>query len=237
MVTPNAAPPGAPSKSQVAYDWIRDRIVGQEYGPGYRLVFSTLASDLGMSVVPVREALRRLEAEGLVTHERNVGARVSLVDESAYSEVMQTLGVVEGAATALSAPLLTPADLDAARAVNDRMTLLADDLDPRTFTSLNQEFHSALYRACPNAYLLEEVHRGWARLSGLRTSTFAFVPGRAAESVREHAQILDLVAHGADPLEIELAARRHRWATLDAYLTLRRPDRAPQRNPASKETP
>jgi len=235
MVTPNAAPAATRSKSQVAYEWIRDRIVGQEYGPGYRLVFSTLASDLGMSVVPVREALRRLEAEGLVTHERNVGARVALVDESGYTEVMQTLGVVEGAATALSAPLLTSADLDDARAINDRMTLLADDLDPRTFTALNQQFHSALYRACPNAYLLEEVHRGWARLAGLRTSTFAFVPGRAAESVREHARILDLVARAADPLEIELAARRHRWATLDAYLSLRHPDRAP-RTTASKET-
>ena len=235
MVTRNDAPPAAQSKSQVAYEWIRDRIVGQEYGPGYRLVFSTLASDLGMSVVPVREALRRLEAEGLVTHERNVGARVSLVDESGYTEVMQTLGVVEGAATALSAPLLTPADLADARAINDRMTVLADDLDARTFTALNQEFHSALYRACPNAYLLEEVHRGWARLSGLRTSTFAFVPGRAAGSVREHERILALVERGADPLEIELAARRHRWATLDAYLSLRHPDRAVREAAAPKE--
>ncbi len=64
MVTLNVEPPGPPSKSRVAYEQIRDRIVGQEYGPGYRLVFSALASDLEMSVVPVREALRRLEAEG-----------------------------------------------------------------------------------------------------------------------------------------------------------------------------
>ena len=45
------------------------------YGPGYRLVLGTIAKDLGISVVPVREAIRRLEAEGLVTFERNVGAR------------------------------------------------------------------------------------------------------------------------------------------------------------------
>ena len=99
------------SKSQRAYQWIKERIARHEYTPGYRLVLGTIAGELDMSVVPVREAVRQLEAEGLVTFERNVGARVTLVDESEYVNTMQTLGIVEGAATALSAPLLTPEDL------------------------------------------------------------------------------------------------------------------------------
>ena len=67
------------SKSQLAYSFIRDRISSQDFTPGYRLVLGSLAKDLDMSVVPVREAIRRLEAEGLVTFERNVGAHVSMV--------------------------------------------------------------------------------------------------------------------------------------------------------------
>ena len=206
------------SKSEQAYTWIRSRISGHVYGPGYRLVLGSIADELGMSVVPVREAIRRLEAEGLVTFERNVGARVTLVDESEYAHTMQTLGLVEGAATALSAPLLDSATLDSAAAVNERMIRMLDHLDAHAFTELNRQFHSLLFAPCPNPHLLDLVHRGWSRLSGIRDSTFAYVPGRAQHSVEEHTQILELIRAGADPLEIELAARNHRLRTRDAFL-------------------
>ena len=73
-----------------------------------------------------------------------------------------------------------------------------------------------LFEECPNPHILDLVHRGWNRLTVLRDSTFSFVPGRARESVDEHERILRLIESGAEPLEIELAARRHRLATLDA---------------------
>ncbi|AXH34307.1 GntR family transcriptional regulator [Humibacter sp. BT305] len=213
------APAG--SKSEQAYAWIRERILAHEYQPGFRLVLQTIADALDISVVPVREAIRRLEAEGLVSFERNVGARVALIDESEYVHTMQTLGLVEGLATALSSPLLQPDDLERASAVNERMHALLDDFDPHEFTRLNQEFHSVLYEPCPNPHVLDLVHRGWGRLAGIRDSTFAFVPGRATHSVDEHVEILDLIRDGADPLDIELAARRHRWRTMDAFIAAR----------------
>ena len=209
------------SKSQLAYDWLRERISARAVTPGYRLVLQTIADELGMSVVPVREAIRRLEAEGLVTFQRNVGASVAMVDPREYEHAMQVLGVVEGVATSLSAPFLTPDDLARAATVNDELVALLDDFDPHRFTELNRAFHSVLFEPCPNPHLLDLVHRGWARLSGLRDSTFAFVPGRAHDSVVEHTRLLELIASGADPLEIELAARGHRWATLHAYLAAR----------------
>ncbi|WP_245547162.1 GntR family transcriptional regulator [Nocardia brevicatena] len=82
-----------------------------------------------MSVVPVREAIRRLEAEALVEFERNVGARVAQIDRTEYLHTMQTLGVVEGIATALAVPHLTDADLDRAATVNRRLRELLDDFD------------------------------------------------------------------------------------------------------------
>lgn len=209
------------SKSEQAYDWIRTHITSHTFGPGYRLVLGTIADELDMSVVPVREAIRRLEAEGLVTFERNVGARVSLVDESEYANTMQTLGLVEGLATALSAPLLDAETLARAEQVNDRMRQLLGHFDAHMFTKLNQDFHSLLYETCPNPHVLDLVHRGWARLSGIRDTSFAFVPGRAHHSVEEHAQILELIRNGAEPLQIELAARHHRWRTMDAFLAAR----------------
>jgi len=207
------------SKSQLAYEWLRDRIVSHRFTPGYRLVLSQLAAELGVSTVPVREAVRRLEAEGLVTYEKNVGAQVALVDEGEYVTTMQTLAVVEGAATGFSAPLLTADEVATAREINQRMRDSLEHFDPRRFTELNEEFHKALFLHCPNEHLIDLVHRGWSRLRMLRNSTFSFVPGRAVESVAEHDELVDLIENKADPIEIELAARRHRTATLEAMLT------------------
>jgi DNA-binding GntR family transcriptional regulator len=213
--TPEAA---APSKSQQAYAYIRARIDDGRYTPGFRLVLGQIAGQLEVSVVPVREAIRRLEAEGLVTFERNVGAQVAMVDEREYFYTMETLSLVEGAATALSAPFVTEGDLAEARTINGKMIDSLEHFDPRRFTELNREFHSVIFEHCPNPHVLDLVHRGWKRLSVLRDSTFSFVPGRARDSVDEHERLLQLIETGATPLDIELAARAHRTGTLDALL-------------------
>ena len=214
------------SKSQQAYRWIKERIANQEFTPGYRLVLGSIAGELDMSVVPVREAIRQLEAEGLVTFERNVGARVSMVDDSQYRYSMQALSILEGTATALAARRLTADDIRHARRSNELRIETLEHCDPRAFTALNQEFHAALFEKCANPRMLDLVHAEWARLGHLRDSTFSFVPGRAQESVREHENILTLIEQGAALSEIEMAARRHRSATLDAYLIHEHPDEA-----------
>jgi DNA-binding GntR family transcriptional regulator len=208
----------AGSKSERAYAAIKARIIDGAYSPGYRLVLAKIAEDLGVSVVPVREAIRRLEAEGLVTFERNVGATVAGIDPTEYLYTMQTLSIIEGAATALSAPLIGEADIARARALNQEMRACLEHFDPLRFTQLNQDFHSVLFEHCPNPHILDLVHRGWNRLAALRSSTFRFVPGRAQDSVAEHEALLRLLETGASAEEIEKAARLHRSATLDAYL-------------------
>lgn len=208
----------AGSKSEQSYAVVKARIVDGTYSPGYRLVLAKIAEDLGVSVVPVREAIRRLEAEGLVTFERNVGATVAGIDPTEYLYTMQTLSIVEGAATAMSSPLMGPADIARARAVNNEMRACLEHFDPVRFTRLNQDFHSVLFENCPNPHILDLVHRGWNRLASLRSSTFRFVPGRARESVEEHDELLRLIESGAGADTIEHAARLHRSATLDAYL-------------------
>lgn len=206
------------SKAQTAYHWIKERISTQEFAPGYRLVLSTLATDLDMSVVPVREAIRQLEAEGLVTFTRNVGAHVSMVDGTRYRASMETLGVLEGAATAMAAPHIEPADLEQARELNSRMEASLANFDPHEFTENNHRFHRVLFDRCPNERLHELVHAEWERLGHLRDSTFTFVPDRARESVQEHTRILALIESGAPAQQIEQAAREHRTNTLRSYL-------------------
>lgn len=215
------------SKSEHAYQLVRERIESGRYVPGYRLVLGPIANELDMSVVPVREAIRRLEAEGLVTFERNVGAQVALIQETEYQHTMETLALVEGAATALAAVAATSEQLTRARAINETMRGMLENLDPHRFTELNLEFHSVLFETCPNPHILDLVHRGWNRMKVLRDSSFSFVPGRAAESVAEHERLLTLLENQASPLDIELAAREHRLKTLRAVLS---------RSPQSEES-
>ncbi|MCZ2404886.1 GntR family transcriptional regulator [Paenarthrobacter sp. Z7-10] len=230
-VAPAAAPARSPlSKSQQAYESIKDKILSGEYSPGYRLVLAKLADELGVSAVPVREAIRRLEAESFLTFERNVGASVAGIDPTEYLYTMQTLSIVEGAATGLSAPFLTAADIGRARDINAAMRGCLEHFDPVRFTTLNLEFHSVLFEKCPNPHILDLVHRGWNRLRSLRSSTFNYVPGRARESVEEHERLLQLLEGGATADDVERAARGHRTATLDAYLAHSRneaPDSVP----------
>lgn len=231
---PTASSITLPSKSELAYQWIKLRITARTFTPGYRLVLASIAQEIGMSVVPVREAIRRLEAEGLITFVHNIGAQVAMVEETEYLHAMQTLSIVEGAATALSAPFMTVADVKRARQINAAMIAYLEDLDPHRFTELNLEFHSVLYEHCPNPHILDLVHRGWGRMGALRDSTFSFVPGRARESVQEHENLLRLIEIRTDPLEIELAARAHRTATLDAFLAYQKRHRAnPGEQPVS----
>lgn len=207
------------SKSEQAYAFIKERIQNGSFTPGYRLVLGQIAKQLGVSVVPVREAIRRLEAEGAVTFERNVGAQVAMIDEREYFFTMETLSLVEGAATALAAPFLAADDFVEARRINAEMAECLDHFDPHRFSELNRSFHAVIFEHCPNPHILDLVHRGWDRLAVLRDSTFSFVPGRARESVAEHESLLRLLESGAPPLEVEIATRAHRTGTLDALVS------------------
>jgi DNA-binding GntR family transcriptional regulator len=134
---------------------------------------------------------------------------------------MQTLGLVEGSAISLAAPLLSAQHLERAHRYNAQLRALLGDFDAHEFTRVNQLFHATLFESCPNPHILDLVHRGWRRLPGVRDSTFSFIPARAGHSVDEHEEILRLIETDAPALEIELAARNHRWRTMDEFVAAR----------------
>ncbi|MHB1784962.1 MAG: GntR family transcriptional regulator [Acidimicrobiales bacterium] len=210
--------PASSSKADQAYQAIRERISDGTFGPGTRLVLDQLAREFQISPVPVREAVRRLEAEGYVVFQRNLGAEVARIDAAAYGQSMQTLAIIEGAATAFAAGELSKAHLAAARRVNRQMAASLADFDPVAFTRYNHEFHQILYSHCPNDHLLRIVEREWDRLNAIRRSTFAFVPDRARAAIIEHDRLLELIGGNAPIDEIEAFARLHRWRTASTFL-------------------
>lgn len=209
------------SKSERVYRSLHEGILSGQFSPGYRLVLDRIAREMGVSPVPVREAVRRLEAEGLVEFQRNVGAIVSGVDTKDYAVTMETMAVLEGYATALAIPHLTEEDLAEAEELNEQMReMLRDSFDPRQFTTLNNRFHRILTAKTPNHRLFDLLEREWERITIIRRSAFAFDPRYSMRSVNEHAQIVELIRDGAPSMDVELLVREHKMRTMRQYISV-----------------
>jgi DNA-binding GntR family transcriptional regulator len=205
------------TKQERAFRTIRERILSGEYPPGTRLVIDSLASELGVSALPVREAIRRLEAEGLVVFRPNAGAHVAPADPALFEEEMCVLAILEGFATALAAPSLGDEGVARLRKLTDRMEKAIQRNDPLEFGRLNQEFHAVVYEHCPNAALVELLRDVARRLDAIRRTVFVQIPYREAESVAEHRELIELIAAGAPAARIEAAARDHKLATVRSF--------------------
>jgi DNA-binding GntR family transcriptional regulator len=208
------------NKQERTYEILRDRIHNGAYPPLARLNIDALARELGVSPIPVREALRRLEAQGWVQFRPNAGAVVSPVDETSWEQAMAALAVLEGAATAQAQPHLREADFTRLQKIAGEM---AGQDDPVRFGQLNRRLHAAIVARCPNAWLLEllkQTHDRLDRIRGLRGTMFSYLPERAAQAAQEHARLIELLRSG-DAAEVERYARWHKMQTVQAYRAAR----------------
>ena len=204
------------NKQERTYEILRDRIHTGVYPPMARLNIDGLARELGVSPIPVREALRRLEAQGWVRFRPNAGAIVSPVDETSWEQAMAALAVLEGAATADAQRHLRTADFTRLRKIAAEME---NQNDPGRFGQLNRRLHAAIVARCGNACLLEllqQTHDKLDRIRGLQGTMFRYLPERAAAAAAEHAHLIELLQN-ADPAEVERYARWHKMQTAEAY--------------------
>ncbi|WP_440710484.1 GntR family transcriptional regulator [Herbiconiux sp. YIM B11900] len=206
------------TKTEQAYDILRTKIMDGALQPGDRVVIDQLGREHGISSVPWRESLRRLEAEGWVDIIPNAGAVVKTYDAFAWARSIRLLSRIEGLATALSAPHLTDDDFAHAKDLNRQMGDALANFDTVRFGRLNRTFHEVLCSRCDDARLLDLVMSEWARMDVIRRAVHWNAPGRAVGSLREHAALLDLIDGGVDADLIETAARRHEMNTLEAVL-------------------
>jgi DNA-binding GntR family transcriptional regulator len=205
------------TKQERVYQAVRERILSGAYGPGYRVVIDALAEEFEISALPVREAIRRLEAEGLVIYRPNAGAQVAPADPGEFDEQMTILALLEGYATALAAPHLGRAGLKRLGEINGQMVAAADRLDSLEFGRLNQAFHSYIYEHCPNPALVSMLRDVARRLDAIRRTVFVQIPYRGSQSVAEHAELIDLIAKGATPAKLEAKARAHKLHTVASF--------------------
>ena len=147
-----AAAPGL--AADAIADELRRLILSGAVGVGVQLKQEALARRFGVSRFPVREALRRLQAEGLVTHTPNAGSVVASRTVADLVEICDIRIGLETRALELAIPNLQPADIKAAQAILARYDASER---PQEWTELNLEFHLGLYRPCGRPRLLKMI--------------------------------------------------------------------------------
>lgn len=205
------------TKQERVYQAIRERILTGAWGPGYRVVIDALADEFSVSALPVREAIRRLEAEGLVIYRPNAGAQVAPAEPGLFDEEMTVLAILEGYATALAAPELTKKDLKALKGHTDDMVGAMEAMDSLAFGRHNQAFHNLIYERCPNATLVASLRDVARRLDAIRRTVFVQIPYRGSQSVAEHRELIKLMEKSAPADQIEAAARAHKLHTVESF--------------------
>jgi DNA-binding GntR family transcriptional regulator len=172
--------------------------------PGDRLRETDLADRLGVSRTPVREAIRQLEADGIVTHVPRQGATIRRLDYAEVMELYEMRAVLEGTAARLAARAASDIEIEELIDMNRQMAALGHA--PEAYV-LNRQFHAALLDAAKNRFLAHSIHALQKALMILGPTTLT-EPDRARQAGEEHFGVLDAIK-ARDGTQAEAAMRAH----------------------------
>ncbi len=212
--TPAATMTGA----ELAFKLIFDAILDGRLKPGMRVTETSVAKDIGLSRTPAREAMRRLEANGLLLHEPHRGMVIAKPDHQMTIELYQVREVLEGAAAAMAAQQASDAEIGLMKEIIESGRRIPETASPAELARNNAYFHSILYRAAHNRYLLRTLEALQDSLMLLGPTTLS-LPGRRATAFGEHDAIVSAIA-GRDSTAAEGSARTHIRAAHKARLQL-----------------
>jgi DNA-binding GntR family transcriptional regulator len=207
-----------PSRSSAseAYERLLAEIEDGELTAGVRLREADLAERLSISRTPIREALKRLELQGLVVHEPHHGAVVASLDYAQVVELYYMREVLEGTAARLAAQHATSVEINVLHGMTERDLDLVDK--PKDLARTNRAFHHQIRDAARNRYVahaLENLRLSLALLAGTTLGS----PGRGRAAGDEHATIVTRIA-ARDQAGAEDAARAHIQAAFRSRIEL-----------------
>jgi DNA-binding GntR family transcriptional regulator len=183
---------------------IRDRIMSGDIALGTRLVEGRLSEELGVSRMPVREALRELASEGIVTIEPRRGASVTMYTEEQKREMIEVRATLEALNAKLAAKRHDPEQIAELERVLEEGARISENGGLREFIEQNDRFHEALANVGGNS-VLQDMIRSLRDRTAMLFAPVARI--RARENWDEHASILRAVIDGDAELAALLAAR------------------------------
>jgi len=186
---------------------LRQRIFSHELPPGTWVDEQALAADYGISRTPLREALKVLASEGLVTLKPRRGCYVTEISERDLDEIFTVMALLEGQCAADTARKASETDLIHLRSVHDELERAADTNDIDGFFEANQAFHQEVQHIADNRWLTQAI-TDLRKVIKLSRHHSLFSDGRLKQSLAEHRAILDALAH-RDVARSEQLMREH----------------------------
>ncbi len=170
---------------------IRQRIFSQQLAPGSWIDELTIAKDYGISRTPLREALKVLATEGLVTMKVRRGAYVTEVSEQDLKEVYHLLSLLESDAAGVVAAKATQAQMDELKALHQQLeaTVRPNKTDREKFFEINERFHMALLKIANNRWR-DQMVADLRKVMKLNRHHSLFKAGRIEDSLAEHQAIM-----------------------------------------------
>ncbi len=193
------------TKEEQVADYLRERIISGVYARGSRLKQAEIAEELHLSITPVREALKLLEAEGYVSGDSYRGARVVPFDPTASAEILQLRLMLEAQLVRGAVDKATAKDIEELRALAGEFEAAFASGDRASARGINYRFHRRLYDIAAMPQTLHFVQILWARYP---FDLINAVAGRGNDAVAEHDEILRAFAEG-DASNAVLSMRKH----------------------------
>jgi len=193
---------------------LREQIFSHELPPGSWLDEQSLALAFGISRTPMREAIKVLAAEGLVTSKMNKGAYVTEVDKHDLEQIFTVLSLLEGQAAKETATRATEEQLTSLDDLHHRLEKAAADRDIEQFFEINVKFHDMIQEIAGNRWM-NGVIIDLRKVLKLQRRDSLSRSGRLMSSLLEHREILQAILR-RDPAAAEAAMRRHLASGLEA---------------------
>lgn len=192
---------------EVIFNTLREAIIVGELKPGERLMEVQLAEKMGVSRTPVREAIRKLELEGLVEMLPRKGAHVADLSVKDIMDVLEVRSTLDGLASSLSATRITEDEVKELKHVQGQFINYVEKDNLQGSIKKDVEFHDIIYRSSRNDKLIQITSNLREQIQRFRV-IYIKDYSSTRELIREHAEIVDAIA-GRDPEAAQRAAQKH----------------------------
>ena len=183
------------NKSEQVYNHLKSKILSGELEAGAPIKISEVEEAMSVSKIPVREAIRKLEANGLVEVIHNSGAKVKKLDLNELEQIVLIRQKLEVLAIGISCEKIDAQTIAILRKMSEEMEECVKQNDKKKYSELNREFHMIIYRASKADFLVDLIQNLWDR-SERTTMIFELFPDRFFKSNVEHAEMIDALERG-----------------------------------------
>ncbi|RLD13761.1 MAG: hypothetical protein DRI28_05170 [Caldiserica bacterium] len=192
---------------------IRQSIFNFEYKPGDKIDLKELSEKWGVSRTPLREAIRKLEAEGLITYKAQKGFMIRSIQPEEVEKLFVVRKNLESLAGSLACDYVTDGEIKEIENIHNKIITLPDKSDfskiedLRVLHQLNKDFHFKIYKASKNKFLIQVISYMW-NISAVYIASTLSTPGRINKIIKEHGKIL-LSLKKKDKAGVQKAIKKH----------------------------